>query len=114
MKRLVLFWSLCSMSKDVAGKPFDSKKSYKQTHHRTDFPEAMPPEMAIEALNQKHGYRPEKPMHIEHKFAHIRSWGIADVAENRPHQAEEQFIQPELFTNETYGQKQTQHTAQPE
>lgn len=85
-QKLIVFWKLHSMSKDVAKKAAcEGGKTYTVTPQRSEFPVDKIPQEAILEIMKEHGERPEvnpfRGMMVEHTFAEITSWKIASTFE---------------------------------
>ena len=85
-KRLIVFWKLHTMSKDVAKKAMcEGGKTYAITPQIAEFPADTDPVEAYKSIIAKHGERPEvnpfKGMSTAHTFAEITGHKIADAYE---------------------------------
>ena len=77
-KKLIVFWKLLSMSKDVAKKAeCQGGKTYKVEPKKSEFPADKDPDQAIEEIYREFGRRedfwngPMKSVMVAHSFAEI-------------------------------------------
>lgn len=94
-RKLIVYYRIYSMSKQVASKGQWSKKAYRYKDGVEYFPEDMNPELACGAVLTAHGKRPEG-VHLctAHKFAEIIKYHVGTHATPETVTVKEE--QPEL------------------
>lgn len=74
--RLIVYWTKHSMSAITAKRAeSDGVKKYKSKQMKTEFPETMTPEAAINQIIKEHGERPDQNGSVfrPHAYAEIRA-----------------------------------------